>query len=178
MGSDKARLNVRGRPLIDHVASSLAALSSSILVVGGAVDLLELLSPTTTPTRWVEDAFPGEGPLGGVITALREFQDHPFAAVVSCDLVGLDPKLIELLRREVDRENTALAIPVDDEGVPQWHVSVWRTNALDMIVAEFTAGTRSFRQAVASIGVRQVRTDTVVQDLDTPTDVETYESRK
>ena len=66
MGRNKALLRARGEPLVSIVARSVAEAAGNIAIVGdpaiyGGLGL-----------RVVPDRYPGEGPLGGIITALHD----------------------------------------------------------------------------------------------------------
>lgn len=112
MGTDKARLPFRGRPLALHVAGVLERVLPEVVLVGRA----------TTDERFpgfpaVADRFPGAGPLAGLHAALchaarghaarvdakdRENEnrgDLEARAVflAACDLPGLSPALVRHL---------------------------------------------------------------------------------
>ncbi len=80
MGTDKARLEVDGTPLLERVARAALAADFSVLVVGRArPDDWPLEGVAFTP-----DIGPGRGPLGGLETALRLTQSPILA--LACDL--------------------------------------------------------------------------------------------
>ena len=81
MGSDKAFAEVGGRPLVARAADTLArAGADPVAVVGGDAAGLARLGLHRVPDRW-----PGEGPLGGLITAL-DTSPRPVTVIVACDL--------------------------------------------------------------------------------------------
>ena len=89
MGRDKALIAVDGEPLVKRVANALAdAGARSVVVVGGDRPAIEALGLVA-----VADRFPGEGPLGGVLTALSG-TDAAIVAVLGTDLVAPDPAAI------------------------------------------------------------------------------------
>ena len=64
MGTDKALIDVAGRPMIDHVTSALSEVCTDLLIVGRRGDLNAI--------PCVPDDHPGRlGPAAGVATALR-----------------------------------------------------------------------------------------------------------
>ncbi|NBU39002.1 MAG: hypothetical protein EBS32_12360, partial [Actinobacteria bacterium] len=66
MGTDKATFEVDGVAMANRVAAAAVdAGANEILMIGGTQARAKKLTGT-----WKKDAFPGEGPLGGVITAL------------------------------------------------------------------------------------------------------------
>ena len=68
MGRDKSLLPVHGAPMVMHVVSALrSAGCDPVQAIGGDAPALAALGLDV-----VGDGHPGEGPLGGVITALAK----------------------------------------------------------------------------------------------------------
>ena len=101
-GRDKAMIDVGGRPLAEQVARVLeSAGCQPVLFVGGNGDGLA----SATGREFVADAWPGEGPLGGVIDALHWFRSRDVDGIVVgymvawqesdvyfIDNIGVDPQ--------------------------------------------------------------------------------------
>jgi molybdopterin-guanine dinucleotide biosynthesis protein A len=90
MGMDKAlvRLAPDDPPLLGLVRDRLQEVADDIfLVAEPRLDYTRLVS------RVVPDDEPGNGPLGGIATAIRHAR-HEHCLVVSCDLPFLNPRLI------------------------------------------------------------------------------------
>ena len=67
MGTDKALITTDGITLVERAVDALTrAGADPVIVVGGNRAAIEALG-----LRYVDDQWPGEGPLGGIITALR-----------------------------------------------------------------------------------------------------------
>lgn len=91
MGRDKSLIEIDGTPMVVRVASVLeAAGCSPVAVVGGDEVTLRSLG-----LRRIDDAWPGEGPLGGIITALRWARGP--VLVTACDLPDLSTAAIRTL---------------------------------------------------------------------------------
>ncbi len=95
-GSDKARAEVEGEPLIMHVVRALEPLASRVTVVareGGQYADLGL--------ETIGDLRPALGPLGGLASALahrgRHHPDEPWLLLAPCDLLGLRRRWLRLL---------------------------------------------------------------------------------
>src|SRR5205085_1408893 len=75
----------------ERVADALrAAGADPVVAIGGDEPALRALGLTV-----VADAHPGEGPLGGIITALEALGERAeLVAVLACDLVDPDPAAI------------------------------------------------------------------------------------
>ena len=103
LGQDKALISIHGdgRSLIAHQIAMLKGLSDDLFIVGperpGYRDLNAPL---------VLDDYPGEGPLGGIATALRRAR-HERVLVVACDLPFLN---LPLLRWMLEQNRSRLAI--------------------------------------------------------------------
>jgi molybdopterin-guanine dinucleotide biosynthesis protein A len=91
-GSDKARAVIHGVPLIVRVADSLARSGLPVTVVAARSDAYSDLGLTT-----IGDIVPGQGPLGGLWTALDHRGGDGWAFVCACDWVGVRPEWIRLL---------------------------------------------------------------------------------
>src|SRR5262245_1565825 len=80
MGRDKALVEVDGRPMAGRVAAALReAGAAEVQAIGGDAAGLGELGLDVVPDR-----FPGEGPLGGIVTALSA-ASQPVTVVVACD---------------------------------------------------------------------------------------------
>ncbi|MDR2502884.1 MAG: molybdenum cofactor guanylyltransferase [Deltaproteobacteria bacterium] len=99
LGLDKAglRLTEEGPDLLARAALLLRSLGLPPLVVGRQ----------HTDFDWIYDATPGQGPLGGIVAALRHAQGP--CLVISCDLPFMDaPTLLRLLAARETRPPAAL----------------------------------------------------------------------
>jgi molybdopterin-guanine dinucleotide biosynthesis protein A len=90
-GSDKARAELRGTPLILHVVEAVRPIAASITVVADVKDKFADLQ-----LRTIADREPGLGPIGGLFTALLD-TDAEWIAVVACDLIEVKTARIEQL---------------------------------------------------------------------------------
>lgn len=171
MGADKATLEVAGRGLLDAALDALQGASADpIVVVGGS----------TVRVRVVPDSWPGEGPLGGLITGLDEVAgDSDVAVVLACDLPHIDAGTVSVL---VDRLRSAAG---SDAAVPlvggrrQSLAAAYRVGAREPMRRAFEAGERSVRGALSLLTITEVSglpEDRFV-DVDSPEDVSVVEDR-
>jgi molybdopterin-guanine dinucleotide biosynthesis protein A len=152
MGTDKALVEIDGRALARRVADALqAAGADPVVAIGGDVDALRALGLEVVP-----DAHPGEGPLGGILTALDALGARaPLVAVLACDLVAPDPDTIRATVSAAAPEGVDVAAP-RVAGRRHLHHAVWRTAARPVLAAAFAAGERAPRRAVAALTVAAV----------------------
>ena len=166
MGRDKALLELGGVALAARVARAMTAAGADpVVAVGGDADALG---------RWqlavVADDHPGEGPLGGVLTALHALREHPIVAILACDLAEPHPAtiraVVHALRVDTDAD---VAVPVH-LGRRHFHHAVWRQRALPTIEQAFRSGERAPRRVSDELRVVEVvvaRPETL-RDVDDP----------
>jgi molybdopterin-guanine dinucleotide biosynthesis protein A len=149
MGRDKALLPFDGTPMAARVAQALRdAGCDPVIAIGGDADALAPLGLATISDRW-----PGEGPLGGVITALDHFAHHEAIVVVACDLPYLSSAsvatLVDALMKTPPTTDVAMAIT--DRQQPL--CAAWRPGAAAQLSATFAGGGRRLLDALSSLQV-------------------------
>ena len=196
MGADKAFIEIEGTPMVVRAVGALrAAGARPTLVVGGDAARLDALGLDAVPDR-----YPGQGPLGGVITALGALGSPGVSgmdaasgtdaisgmdAVVTlpCDVIAPDAAavrcVLDRLADTADRPGVGapaadLVVPLGG-GVPQWMHAAWRRSCLERLSEAFARGVRAPSEAA-----RQLRTVTVdvpgtgwFGDADRPEDLPT-----
>jgi molybdopterin-guanine dinucleotide biosynthesis protein A len=90
MGTDKALLEIDGRPLMLRVADRISPVCGSVTIVG---DPVRYANPEL---RVVPDSFPGQGPLAGIEAALAATSAEA-NLIVACDMPSLDAATLEAL---------------------------------------------------------------------------------
>ncbi len=102
----------------------------------------------------IPDLYPGEGPLGGIITALRH-STAEWNLIAACDMPLLDAKMLgRLLRTAIESEADAL-LPVSAGGRPEPLCAFYRWSCLKPFEDAFSTGVR--KVATALEAVRTVR---------------------
>lgn len=89
-GSDKARAESGGEPLICRIAAAVRAFATPIVIADRPGKYADLGLET------IGDLTPSLGPLGGLQTALHHCPAE-WLLLLSCDLVNLDPDWVEQL---------------------------------------------------------------------------------
>lgn len=85
-GSDKARAEFDGLPLLTRLARAAAPVAASITVVADRQDRYADLD-----LRTIADRIPERGPLGGLHTATEDAKADSWILALTCDLVAFDP---------------------------------------------------------------------------------------
>jgi molybdopterin-guanine dinucleotide biosynthesis protein A len=141
MGADKALIDVDGVPMAERVARVLVAVGCDpVIFVGGDPELAEL------GRRQVPDRWPGEGPVGGLVTALFAVRDADAVLVAACDLPDLTTDTaLAVLGTESERTE----IRVADSGRVEPMLACWPTRLRRDIEHSFEHGTRALHEVVA-----------------------------
>lgn len=170
MGTDKAFIEVRGRPLVAAAAEALAAAGAEpVIVVGGDVDRLAALG-----LNRIDDPHPGHGPAQAIAGALAHLAPAEMVAILACDLLAPTSRAISaLLAALTDASGAAIAVPVVD-GQQQWLHAVWRREVgLGQLQAAWARGERSIRNSLDPQLVVEVEgiDAEMLADADTPADL-------
>ena len=152
MGTDKAFIEIEGEPMVVRAVGALrAAGAESTLVVGGDAARLGALGLDAVPDR-----YPGQGPLGGVITALGALGSPGVCAIdvvvtLPCDVISPDAAAIRCVldglagtagRAGAGAPEVGLVVPLGG-GAPQWMHAGWHRSCLPRLSEAFAAGVRA-----------------------------------
>jgi molybdenum cofactor guanylyltransferase len=144
MGRDKALLQFRGGPLIEHALVNLRALGFSPRIAGTRPDL-GAYAPI------IPDNYPGSGPLAGIEAALSA-SDTDLSLFLPIDLPLLP---LEFLRWMIARafETSALATIPSLQGHPQPLCAVYHHRLLPYVQSALAAGDRKVIRVVENAAV-------------------------
>ena len=165
MGRDKATLDAGDGPLLERSARLGVDLGMPVLVVG-----------RTQPDGWqlpgvrfAADREAGQGPLGGLVTALE--LASPILAI-ACDLPRLDAECVRWLRDESARVPLADGLITTDAGGIEPLFACYTAQCLTTARAHLAAGQRAMHRLIAAGDFRQVaipdRLLPRLVDVDTP----------
>ncbi len=171
MGRDKAMVEMGGRPLALGVAGALQeAGAGEVFAVGGDLRALADLGLEAIP-----DDQPGEGPLGGVLTALRHASE-PVVVVLACDLAGAQPRAVRQTVAALAADpHLACAVPVVDARLQPLH-GAWRRSARPELQAMFDRGERAMHRVIAGLATAEVNgiDPAALVDVDTAADIDAF----
>lgn len=164
MGTDKATLEIDGVPMAERVsAAAHEAGAAEILLVGGPQKRASALTGT-----WKKDAFPGEGPLGGVITALKA-ASHDAVVVLSCDMPFITPAVISSLVPPLSEAQAT----VGRTDRLNWTCAAWsKSECLPSLQSVWKRNERAIHRAAVLLDVVEVPVPAVaVRNYNTPEDL-------
>jgi molybdenum cofactor guanylyltransferase len=148
MGTDKALIEIDGVALVTRAVDALTiAGADPVVVVGGDADALATLG-----LRHVADEWPGEGPLGGIITALEALAAD-VVMVLSCDLTDAAAVAVRSVVGALG--DADVSVPVI-EGRAQWLHAAWHRRTLPALRLAFADGVRAPRHATHSLKVARL----------------------
>ena len=166
MGRDKARLPFRGGTLSSAIANTVREAVGSAVLVGNP----EL--------GGIPDLYPGEGPLGGILTALHHTSSE-WNLIVACDLPQITPGLLTRLLDSAESAGCDVLLPRTPGGRDQPLCAVYRRSAREAIEARFQAGTRKVMVGVEDLAVAHMEVSEILQfqNVNTPEDWADYAER-
>lgn len=170
-GSPKALAHVDGVPMAVRVARALSSAGCDPVVAVGSVQGLAEVWNVDVGTAALafgpilEDLWPGEGPLAGVLSAMAHCGGDVVTA--ACDLAWLDEFTVRSVLEIVLRSTQARTESVNDHGViPDAAYGVcdgrmvpvvwWSERSRPVLEAAFGAGERSLHGALGLLDVRHV----------------------
>ena len=161
MGTDKSLLPVSGVAMARRVADALAVAGCSpVVAIGGNSAELETLG-----LEFREDDFPGEGPLGGVLTALGIGSP---VVVAACDLADLGSGTVTSLMDALGDHDAAVAFSDRTEPL----CAIWTDRATTVLRARFEAGERAMHRAIEGLDIAWVTVPgDELRNVNTPDDV-------
>ncbi len=171
LGADKASQVVGELPLAT-VMGRIARSAGAVWVVGvgarpAVADALVADGMAVVPDRW-----PGEGPAGGVATALG-VSDTDLLVVLGCDHPWLRPVTVATLAATLVADPTCPAVVAEADGRVHPTVGVWRVAACAAPAEAYLAGGgRSLLGLVEYVGAGGAPVAGLeVRDVDTPDDL-------
>jgi len=155
-GADKALAQLAGKSMLERTCELLMPICKSIRVVA-PVDKYPY-----SPSPILIDKWPGEGPLGGILTALYHADDFSrtlaaapgiaeeactFCLILSCDMPFLTRAWLVFLTERALRSKADVVVPKSACGLEPL-CACWRTDAASAIERAFKGGVRKVTDAM------------------------------
>ncbi len=145
-GRDKALVEIGGRPMIARMIELLQSVTTEVKIVAVPGKYAEF------GAEIVEDQWPGDGPLGGVITALEDAAQSAarpeWNLVVSCDMPFLTQEWLQFLTNRAANSNAQVVFPHSASG-PEPLCACWQTGAAAELRSGFERGVRKVTEGIA-----------------------------
>jgi molybdenum cofactor guanylyltransferase len=145
-GRDKALVEFAGKPMLARMIELLRSFANDVKFVSAAGKY------TDFETEIVEDRWPDEGPLGGIVTALLHTQENEPACewnvIVSCDMPFLTADWMKFLAERAANSDAQVVLPHSEHG-PEPLCACWRTSAVATLQPAFERGVRRVTQGIS-----------------------------
>jgi molybdenum cofactor guanylyltransferase len=146
-GRDKALVELGGKPMLVRMRDLTAdATGLNAAIVGDAEKYGGFGGPC------IADRWPGEGPLGGIITALAHTRGKKpecrWNLIVSCDMPFLTKEWLRHLVARAEASDAQVVLPHSLNG-PEPLCACWRTDACETLQRAFEDGVRKVTHGIA-----------------------------
>jgi molybdopterin-guanine dinucleotide biosynthesis protein A len=146
-GQDKARALFAGRPMLSRMADLISSVTGAAAIVVAPPARYQDLA-----VAMLNDLWPGQGPLGGIITALQHTRNLPgtpaWNLIVSCDMPFLTHDWLTYLAQRAATSQIDVVVPQSAYGLEPL-CAAWRTSAAATLEPAFSRGVRRVTQAIA-----------------------------
>ena len=151
MGVDKTLLPVDGETLLARVVEAVAQVCAHTVVVTNRPEqIAESGLPDDTPV--FVDETPNQGPLGGLVTALREAPDD-WVLAIAADVPYLEPEIIRALWEA--RDGARVVVPVTEKGLEPL-LALYHRDCLPVARRVLASGRRRLVAIFAEVSVVEV----------------------
>jgi molybdenum cofactor guanylyltransferase len=144
-GTDKALAQLAGKTMLQRSGELLEKICDEVTIVAPAGKYVNLEWPVLT------DRWPGEGPLGGILTALSTMQrsesSEVWALILSCDMPFLTPEFLGYLWERASASNARVVAPESSSGLEPL-CACWCASAAPGVRLAFDSGVRKVTEAM------------------------------
>jgi len=173
-GRDKALVELGGKPMLARMIELMQGLTTRVKTVGPAKEYAEF------GVEIVSDRWPGEGPLGGIITALLDAASAPaqpaprrqpgvtslrrasrgheslgWCLIVSCDMPFLTSDWLTYLAERAAKSSAQAVLPCSAQRAEPL-CACYRTDAAGPLQAAFETAVRKITEALKHVSVEML----------------------
>lgn len=151
-GSDKAKAELGGKPMLARMRELLASVSGNVYIVAAR-------APAGGDAGTIADRWPGEGPLGGIITALLATAAatpvSEWNLIVGCDMPFLTVSWLRYLVERAETSSADVIAPRSANGLEPL-CAIWRTESVVKAQTTFDSGVRKITEAMKRLPMEVV----------------------
>jgi molybdenum cofactor guanylyltransferase len=169
MGRDKALLPFRGGVLAQAIAKEVKAAAGWAAFVGSPA------KEVPSGFGMVPDSYPGEGPLGGILTALQN-TTADWNLIVACDMPHVSAAFLRQLLDAAEAWDVDALLPAGPSHRLEPLCAVYHRRARQALDAAFASGQRKVIGALEGlpVAVLLVGEAAPLQNVNTPADWAAY----
>jgi molybdopterin-guanine dinucleotide biosynthesis protein A len=157
-GTDKGLVQFAGKTMLQRTAGLLASVCDEVSVVAPPGKYANLQWPI------IADRWPGEGPLGGILTALLHIRERELlhesratdhrsrSLIVSCDMPFQTQEFLAFLWERAALSVAQVIVPESESGLEPL-CACWRADAVTAVQGAFDAGVRKVTEAMKHISI-------------------------
>jgi molybdenum cofactor guanylyltransferase len=159
-GTNKALVRLGSKTMLQRTGELLASVCHDVAIVAPAGKYAE------APWPVIADRWPGQGPLGGILTALHhlrtidpgdqkrdeEGDSCSFALILSCDMPFLTTEFLRFLADRALSSEAAIIVPEASRRLEPL-CACWCSAAVSAIQAAFDAGGRKVTEAMKQVSM-------------------------
>jgi molybdenum cofactor guanylyltransferase len=144
-GTDKALAELGGKTMLAQTTELVASVCSEVFIVAAEGKYPGARAPLRA------DRWPGQGPLGGILTALQSSAQRSAESIwnliVSCDMPFLTRDWLEFLCQRAERSAAQVAVAESANGLEPL-CACWKTTSMPSVQAAFDSGVRKVSDAM------------------------------
>jgi len=144
-GTDKALAELGGKTMLAQTIELVASVCSEVFIVAAEGKYPGARAPLRA------DRWPGQGPLGGILTALQSSAQRSAESIwnliVSCDMPFLTRDWLEFLCQRAQRSAAQVAVAESANGLEPL-CACWKTTSMPSVQAAFDSGVRKVSDAM------------------------------
>ena len=144
-GTDKALVQLAGKTMLERTSELLASVCDEVSIVAPSGKYARAAWPV------LADHWPGEGPLGGILTALLTMQnlesEAAWALIVSCDMPFLKREFLAFLWDRALASSAQVVVAQSANGLEPL-CACWCASSAAEIQSAFDSGVRKITEAM------------------------------